>query len=183
MEKIYIGLVDTHGIFASIIRRVIKQDYIHVVLGMDEDLDECYSVGRRNPSVPIFAGFEREDKEKVFRAFPTARYMIFSLEVTPDQKEGIRHQLQACYRRRFSYHYCLLGLPFVMFQKEFFQKGHYTCSSFIARVLEENGKDLFGKHFSLVTPRDFYELAAKETIFEGELKTLVIGKRQEAESF
>ena len=72
MEKIYIGLVDTPGFFAGIIRRVIKQDYIHVVIGMDEKLDECYSVGRRHPSVPIIAGFEREEKDKILRAFPTA---------------------------------------------------------------------------------------------------------------
>ena len=59
MEKLYIGLVDTPGLFAAIIRRVIKQNYIHVVLGLDERLDECYSVGRRFPSIPLIAGFER----------------------------------------------------------------------------------------------------------------------------
>lgn len=40
------------------IRKAIRQDYIHVVLGMDEMLDECYSVGRRFPSIPLLAGFE-----------------------------------------------------------------------------------------------------------------------------
>ncbi len=44
MEKLYIGLVDTPGLFAWMIRKAIRQDYIHVVLGMDEMLDECYSV-------------------------------------------------------------------------------------------------------------------------------------------
>ena len=43
MEKLYIGLVDTPGLFAWMIRKAIRQDYIHVVLGMDEMLDECYS--------------------------------------------------------------------------------------------------------------------------------------------
>ena len=76
MEKLYIGLVDTPGLFAWMIRKAIRQDYIHVVLGMDEMLDECYSVGRRFPSIPLLAGFEREEKEKIIRAFPTARYMI-----------------------------------------------------------------------------------------------------------
>lgn len=47
MEKLYIGLVDTPGLFAWMIRKAIRQDYIHVVLGMDEMLDECYSVGRK----------------------------------------------------------------------------------------------------------------------------------------
>ena len=34
-SAIYIGFVDTPGLFASIIRRVIGQNYVHVVLGFD----------------------------------------------------------------------------------------------------------------------------------------------------
>ena len=48
MEQIYFALVDTPGFFASIIRRVTGINYIHVVLSMDEELKEAYSVGRRN---------------------------------------------------------------------------------------------------------------------------------------
>ena len=65
------------------------------------------------------------------------------------------------------------GLPFILLQKEFFREKRYTCSSFVARVLEENGLKLFSKHFSLVTPKDFYELEQKEVIYEGELKQLI----------
>lgn len=173
MEKLYIGLVDTPGLFAWMIRKAIRQDYIHVVLGMDEMLDECYSVGRRCPSIPLLAGFEREEKEKIIRAFPTARYMIFAIDCTKEQKENIRKQLKKCYENRYKYHYCIAGLPFILLQKEFFREKCYTCSSFIARVLEENGLKLFSKHFSLVTPKDFYELEQKEVIYEGELKQLI----------
>ena len=158
MEKLYIGLVDTPGLFAWMIRKAIRQDYIHVVLGMDEMLDECYSVGRRFPSIPLLAGFEREEKEKIIRAFPTARYMIFAIDCTKEQKENIRKQLKKCYENRYKYHYCIAGLPFILLQKEFFR---------------ENGLKLFSKHFSLVTPKDFYELEQKEVIYEGELKQLI----------
>lgn len=47
------------------IRQVIKQKYIHVVLSMDAELEEAYSVGRRNPAVPLFAGFEKRIKENL----------------------------------------------------------------------------------------------------------------------
>jgi len=63
MTEIYIAFVDTPGIFASIIRRVIKQKYIHVAIGLDENLDEAYSIGRRHPSIPLIAGFEKEEKK------------------------------------------------------------------------------------------------------------------------
>ena len=82
MAHIYIALVDTPGFFAALIRRFLKQRYIHVVLGFDMELREAYSVGRRNPTVPVFAGFEKEDKGRILEAFPTAFYRIYELECT-----------------------------------------------------------------------------------------------------
>ncbi|MCI9492307.1 MAG: hypothetical protein HFH42_04150 [Lachnospiraceae bacterium] len=169
MEKLYIALVDTPGLFASIIRRVIGIDYIHVVLSMDGELEEAYSVGRRNPAVPLLAGFEKEDAMKIERVFPNARYKIVSMECTSEQKENISRQLKECFAQRFRYHYCILGLPMLLCNIPFYQKNHYTCSSFVANILEENGIGLFEKHFSLVTPRDFYELENTSLEFEGTL--------------
>ncbi|MFR3367083.1 MAG: hypothetical protein ACLTR4_07840 [Gallintestinimicrobium sp.] len=40
-SAIYVGFVDTPGLFASIIRRVIGQNYVHVVLGFDPELKEA----------------------------------------------------------------------------------------------------------------------------------------------
>ena len=83
--------------------------------------------------------------------------------------KSIARQLLQCYKQRKRYHYCIIGLPFILFQIPFYQKNHYTCSSFVTNILEQNGISLFQKHFSLVTPRDFYELEQTETIFEGSL--------------
>ena len=90
MTEIYIAFVDTPGIFASIIRRVIKQKYIHVAIGLDENLDEAYSIGRRHPSIPLIAGFEKEEKRKILRAFPGADYMICSIPCTQEQSSLLR---------------------------------------------------------------------------------------------
>lgn len=173
MNRIYIALVDTPGFFAGIIHRVIQRDYIHVVLSMDPRLEEAYSFGRRNPFIPWFAGFEKEDKRKICRAFPTARYRIYSLDCTREQKMALKDALRACYKRRFHYHYCVLGLPCLLMQKPFYQERHYTCSSFVARLLEENGMGLFHKHFSLVTPADFYDLKNTDILFEGPLTEFI----------
>lgn len=167
MERIYIALVDTPGLFAGLIRLVTKINYVHVVIAMDEELKEAYSVGRRNPFIPLFAGFEREKAEQIIKKFPTARYRISSLSCSLEQKQQIHRQLLQCYHDRFRYHYCIIGLPFLLLGRPFYQKGHYTCSSFTARLLEEHGISLFSKHFSLVTPRDFYELDDMDVCFEG----------------
>ena len=44
MAEIYIAFVDTPGFFAGLIRRVIRQKYIHVALSLDPYLRETYSI-------------------------------------------------------------------------------------------------------------------------------------------
>lgn len=173
MARIYIALVDTPGIFASLIRRFLKQKYIHVALALDAGLNEAYSVGRRNPFIPLLAGFEKEDKRKILRAFPNADYMVCELECTQRQKERIQKRLERDMEQRYRYHYAVLGLPFILCGKPFYQTDHYTCSSYIARVLEEEGIRISEKHFSLVTPKDFYEYREKRVLFEGALAEIV----------
>lgn len=177
MAKIYIAFVDTPGLFAGIIRRVIKQKYIHVALALDPYLEEAYSIGRRHPSVPLIAGFEKEEKEKILRAFPDADYMVCSMECTPEQKAYIERELEQAMEQRFRYHYAVLGLPFILMGRPFYQERHYTCSSYIARLLEEAGVCKWEKHFSLVTPRDFMEYEGKEKLFEGSLYELTAATR------
>ena len=165
MAQIYIAFVDTPGVFAGIIRRVIRQKYIHVAIGLDPGLEEAYSIGRRHPSIPLIAGFEREDKSRILKAFPEADYMICSLECSGEQKSYIEERLREAMKKRFRYHYAVAGLPFILWQIPFYQKNHYTCSSYIARLLEEAGVCRWNKHFSLVTPRDFMEYEEKEKVF------------------
>ena len=92
MSEIYIAFADTPGFFAGIIRRVIRQKYIHVALALDPFLRETYSIGRRHPAVPLIAGFEREDKRKILRVFPEADYMVCSISCTAQQKEYIKEE-------------------------------------------------------------------------------------------
>ena len=179
MEHIYIAMVDTPGIFAAVIRRFLRQRYIHVVLGMDAGLEEAYSFGRRNPRVPWFAGFEREDKQKILRAFPTAVYQVCELECSAAQKAGIRERLRRDYARRFHYHYAVPGLPFIALGRPFYLKDQYTCSSYIARLLEEYKIMIADKHFSLVTPKYFCQYPYKMVVYEGSLAEFVAGEAAE----
>lgn len=181
MAHIYLAFVDTPGILAALIHLFLKQKYIHVVIAMDEDLEEAYSVGRRNPRIPILAGFEREDKRKILRAFPTADYMICELDCSAQQKNRIRETLHRDYLRRYQYHYAVLGLLFIVCSRPFYQKNHYTCSSYIAKLLQDNDIMISRKHFSLVTPRDFYQYQDKRIVFEGSLKQLVDGVKMPQE--
>ena len=165
--------------FCRIIRSVIRQKYIHVALSLDPYLEETYSIGRRHPSVPLIAGFEKEDKYKILRAFPDADYMVCSVKCTAEQKKYIEEKLNEAMEQRFHYHYAVIGLPFILMNIPFYQKNHYTCSSYLAKLLEDAGVCKWNKHFSLVTPKDFYEYEGKKKIFEGSLYEFAVrGERR-----
>ena len=70
MEQIYLAFVDTPGFFA-----------------MDADLREAYSVGRRNPAVPLIAGFEKENTLEIEAVFPHAKYKVVRMQCTAEQKK------------------------------------------------------------------------------------------------
>lgn len=179
-SEIYVGFVDTPGLFASIIRRVIGQNYVHVVLGFDPELKEAYSIGRRNPAVPFFAGFERENREKILKKYPTARYQICRIACTNMQREALLLETKTEWERRFTHHYMIIGLVFLLAGIPFDQKNHDTCSSWLARVTQKVGLQEWDKPFPLITPRDVYEQMGKESgvgtlVFEGMLVELMAG--------
>ena len=176
MEHIYIAFVDTPGIFATMIRAFLGQRYVHVVIANDVSLEEAYSVGRRNPEIPFFSGFEKEEKERILDKFPEAYYRICELSCTNEQKRKVMNRLRRDYTRRFRIHYAMIGLPFILLGIPFYQKERYTCSSYIAKLLEENGICKFQKHFSLVTPKDFLNYEEMQMIYEGPLN-LITEKR------
>ena len=178
MAQIYLAFVDTPGIFATLIRSFQKRKYVHVVLSLDADLEEAYSFGRRNPFIPVIAGFEREKKEQIVCAFPMAEYKICRMECSEEQKNRIREELHRDYRRRFRLHYAVAGLPFLVLGRKFYIKNQYTCSSYVAKILGKNGIVISQKHFSLVTPGDVQEYADRnlQVIFEGRLSELTGGE-------
>ena len=173
MTYIYIAFVDTPGFFARLIRIFLKQRYVHVALSADQWLSECYSVGRRNPAVPIFAGFDKEDKYSILHTFPGAYYRVCRLSCTREQKRKIMEKLREDYERRYRIHYAVLALPFLVLNIPFYVRNQYTCSSYLAKALKKQGINIADKHFSLVTPKDFYEYEPMEVVFEGKLARLV----------
>ena len=81
--------------------------------------------------------------------------MICSIPCTQEQKQFIKEELHEAMKNRYRYHYTILGLPFLLFGKPFYQKNHYTCSSYAAELLEKAG-----------------EYKGKQKIFEGSLREL-----------
>lgn len=60
MKKIYIVLTHTGTNLSKIIKNWTKDEFSHVSIALDEDLDEMYSFGRLHPYNPVWAGLVHE---------------------------------------------------------------------------------------------------------------------------
>ena len=126
----------------------------------------------------MIAGFEREWSRQIAGAFPTAEYRICELDCTGEQKEAIRERLHKDYKNRFHMHYAAAGLLTLLCHRKFYLKNQYTCSSYLAEVLGEQGIFISEKHFSLVTPKDVCEYKNCRVVFEGRLSDLIVREEQ-----
>ena len=63
-SAIYVGFVDTPGLFASIIRRVIGQELCARRAGLRSGIERSLQHWQAQSGGYLFAGFERENREK-----------------------------------------------------------------------------------------------------------------------
>ena len=90
MKNIYIILTRTGTILSGIIRGFTKDEYTHVSISLDRDLNKMYSFGRLNPYNPFIGGFVHEYIDKgTFKRFKNTKALILEIEVTNDQYKKI----------------------------------------------------------------------------------------------
>ena len=88
MKKIYIILTHTGTILSTIIKYYTKDEFSHVSIALDADLEEMYSFGRLHPYNPFLGSFVHESiKKGTFKRFKNTKAKVYSLFVTDDQYE------------------------------------------------------------------------------------------------
>ena len=88
MKKIYIILAHTGTILSTIIRYWTKDEFSHVSIALDAELEQMYSFGRLNPYNPFWGSFVHEHINRgTFKRFKKTRAEVYSLFVTDEQYE------------------------------------------------------------------------------------------------
>ena len=90
MKQIYIILTHTGTTLSKIIKSFTKDEFSHVSISLDINLEKMYSFGRTNPYNPFWGGFVHESVNSgTFKRFKRTKALIYSLEVTDKQYEVI----------------------------------------------------------------------------------------------
>ena len=169
MKKIYFVLTYTGTVLSKIIKLRTRNEFSHVSISLDKELNNMYSFGRKNPYNPFFGGFIQEYKDKgTFKRFKNTKASIYSLEITDEQYEIIKDLIAKMQKEKNLYKFNVLGLFAVgLHIKLKFDKSFY-CAEFVKFVLEKS--KIENELPEIIKPEDFRYLKGLNMIYSGFLK-------------
>ena len=169
MKKIYIILTHTGTTLSKIIKSYTKDEFSHVSISLDEELEEMYSFGRLHPYNQFLGGFVHEYIDKgTFKRFYKTKARVYSLEVTEEQYENIRSTIKQVEKEKDKYKFNILGLIAVGFHKKIKGEKSFYCAEFVKYVLEKTGIDIGLP--TIVKPEHFKNKKELQEIYSGLLR-------------
>jgi hypothetical protein len=178
-KNIYILLTDTGTWFSRMIKLYTRAPYNHASIALDEGLNELYSFGRKVYTNPFSAGFVKERLDSgVFFHQKETRCVLYRLTIDHDQHVQLVSTISQFETFAGRYKYNLLGIFAMAVNMELKRENAYTCSQFVATVLNISGIELLSKAPELIRPDDFVDLPSLELIYEGRLHDYLSGERR-----
>ncbi|MRH42493.1 hypothetical protein GH741_07320 [Aquibacillus halophilus] len=169
-KVVYVLLTDTGTLFTKIIKWFTNAPYNHVSIVFDEELNEIYSFGRKDPRNPLIVGFIRQDVYLgTYRYFYNTRCLLLKVEVSSAEYIRFRSVIQNFNNNKDIYSYNFLGIVGVAINCPINQRNKYFCSQFVAEVFEKSGLSLWNLPSTLVTPNDFLMNPYFKLVYEGRL--------------
>lgn len=169
-KAIYILLTDTGTWFSRMIKLYTGAPYNHASIALDEELDHLYSFGRKVYTNPFSAGFIHEHVDKgVYLHQKHTSCALYKMNIEQEQYERLRQIIAQFEIFSSKYRYNLLGIFAMAINMELKRSNAYTCSQFVATVLNWSGVSLLDKSPELMRPDDFPKISNLELIYEGKL--------------
>lgn len=167
MKKIYIVLTHTGTNLSKIIKHWTKDEFSHVSISLDEDLQEMYSFGRLHPYNPFWAGFVKEvPNEGTYKRFSKTKSCIYSIEIDDHKFVQLRNTIYNMWENRKKYKFNIIGLLAIGFKKEIKIHNYFYCAEFVKYVLEEANIDLELPR-KMIRPEDFKNVKNKTLEYSG----------------
>ena len=171
MKKVYIVLTHTGTALSTIIKYYTKDEFSHISLSLDEELEEMYSFGRLNPYNPFWGGFVHENiKYGTFKRFKNTRTEIYSLSIKDEQYNRLVKIINYFKENKQKYSFNILGLACVSIKKKIKRKNNFYCAEFVKHVLKSAGVKNVAELPKIIKPEDFKKLEGLNLEYRGLLK-------------
>lgn len=170
MRNIYIVLTHTGTLLSNIIKKYTKNEFSHVSIALDEELEDIYSFGRINPYIAFIGGFVKESLTSgTFKRFKKTNTAVYEMEVTDEQYESIKLIIKKMMEHKEEYKFNIKGLFYVAINKKVKKPKTFYCAEFVKYVLE-SGNINTSVLPEIIKPEDFKKMPNIELIYKGKLK-------------
>ena len=171
MKKVYIILTHTGTALSTIIRCWTKDEFSHISIALDADLEEMYSFGRLNPYNPFWGSFVHEHINRgTFKRFKNTRAEVYSMFVTDEQYEKAQKTIEYFNNNKQKYKFNILGLACVSINKKIVRKNTFYCAEFVKHILKVIGVTEVNKLPKIIRPENFKQLEGLKLEYEGLLR-------------
>lgn len=174
--EVYVVLTDTGTLFTRTIKYFTKDPLNHASIALDNELNEVYSFGRKNPSNPFIGGFVKENMRG--QLFRNAACAVYRCKVTQTEYDQMKLQIEHMEMNQALYRYNFIGIFAVLFNIQMKREYAYFCSQFVASVFERSGVYLTSKSPQLVRPGDFPNTPLLEMVYQGPLQAYILNVKQ-----
>lgn len=169
LREVYIVTTYTGTVLSSVIRNCTKVPYAHVSISLDSSLSPMYAMGRVYPRTPVIAGLVQENiSEGLYALKPKTLCRVYSLEITEEQYNRLKSNIDEVWGKRKDYKYDVKGLVRLRINRpKPIKKNRYVCSNFVADLLEDSGIYIFKKPSYMIQPKDFLNNENLKLTYEG----------------
>lgn len=165
MAYLYIVFSSTPYKIGKAIRYITQEEYNHVSIALDPQLQQLYGFARRYYRTPLYGGFVKESPARYHLNGCTAQICVCRVPVTDSQYQSIAELLCQMHLEQDKYlynHLSILGAPF---RRPIVAKDAYTCVEFCVSILQKLDYDLDSRKYYSVN--DLLEILSPHKLYTG----------------
>lgn len=165
-QNIYIILSFTGAMLSRLIRLKTGDEYCHISIALDKDLNKMYSFGRLHPYNPFWGGFVHEKIESgTFKRFKKTKVEVYSLKVSKKQYRYIEKKIAKMENQKQIYSFNIVGLFATGFNIKYRKTNSFYCAEFVKYLIDEANVKL--NLPELIKPSDFQSLGQMTLEYRG----------------
>ncbi|MFI3207570.1 MAG: hypothetical protein R3Y40_00405 [Eubacteriales bacterium] len=116
---------------------------------------------------PWIAGFTIEEPDKGIFGKYDSKCQVMCFSVSDDVYEALEKKIEKVKKNTKLYKYNFVGLVYTYLNVQMDLDKKFTCTQFVAWLLNESGVECWEKDVSLVYPDDYCLIPDIETTYEG----------------
>ncbi len=161
LHYIYIVFLSTTTYMGRMIRLFTRNQYSHVTIAFDRDLNKMYSFARYRVNSPILGGFVTELPHRYLHGNRDVTVKICEIPLPDEEYKRIREEVEYFHKNKEVMIYNTVNAVLSLLGKKLQVKNMFTCLEFVTYLM---------RYTNIMAIRELERRVAKYVVYHGSLK-------------